>query len=128
MTGHSRVFRTKGWIRTVTRCGGPARFGSSSAWFRVCRIPPKRVIKTRWTKTAGQWVHVAAVMNNKTAEVKAYIHGEAVADAATITDLPNPEVHPFFMRALSLTSKWYRTSSRSERAGSFSTSKLSFSS
>ena len=33
------------------RCGGPARFGNSSGWCHVCLIPPKRVIKTRWTTT-----------------------------------------------------------------------------
>ncbi len=32
---------------------------------------------------ADQWVHVAAVVNNKTAEIKTYINGEAVVNALT---------------------------------------------
>ena len=33
---------------------------------------------------SGQWTHVAAVVNNRTAEIKTFINGEVAADSATV--------------------------------------------
>ncbi len=37
--------------RSRSRCSGPATFGGSFGWFRVCPAPPTRATESRWTTT-----------------------------------------------------------------------------